>query len=109
MWLKPHITIISLEWKLVRQLPTLPTPIMIQTPSSPPDTILSSTLSTIKISYKGYGEYNLLDAFSMDAFPLDSHTYGCPNFQQTRKTLPSPQKQFGPRTFVCNGILVGQE
>ena len=62
------------------------------------DTILTSTLSTIKINYKGCGEYNLSYAFVTGAFPLDSHTYGRPTFQQ-EKNLPPPQRQLGSTTF----------
>ena len=42
-----------------------------------PNTILASTLSTVKINYQGCLEYNLIDAFSIGALPLDPHTQGC--------------------------------
>ena len=74
-----------------------------------PDTILTSTLSTVKINYKGCGEYSLSATFAMGAFPLDPHTYGYPTSQQEKKSSPPPQKKFGPTTFVSNGILDGQE
>ena len=74
-----------------------------------PYTILTSTLSTVKINNQGYGEYSLSDAFSIGMLPLDPQTYGCPTFQQEKKTSPPPQKQFGPTTFVSHGILDGQE
>ena len=45
----------------------------------------------------------------MGALPLDPHTYGHPISQQEKNKSPSQQKQFGPTTFVSNGILDGQE
>ena len=74
-----------------------------------PNTIRTSTLSIVKINYKGYGEYSLSVAFVVGAFPLDPHTYGCPTSQKEKKNSPPPQKNFGPATFVSNGILDGQE
>ena len=74
-----------------------------------PDTILASTLSTIKIKNQGYGEYSLLDAFVVGALPLDPHTYGHPTFQQEKMTSSPPQKKFGSTTFISHGILDGQE
>ncbi len=47
--------------------------------------ILASTLSTVKINYKGCGEYNLLDAFFMSVLPLDPHTCECPTYQKAKK------------------------
>ena len=41
--------------------------------------------------------------------PLDPHTYGCPTFQQEKKTSPPPQKKFGSTTFISHGIRDGQE
>ena len=57
-----------------------------------PDTILASTLSTIKINNQGCGEYSLSDAFAIGMLPLDPHTYGHPTFQQEKKTTSPPQK-----------------
>ena len=53
------------------------------------DTILASTLSPIQINYQGRGEYSLLDAFSIGALPLDTHSRGCPTYQAPKpKTTP---------------------
>jgi hypothetical protein len=76
---------------------------------SDPETILSSTLSTVKINNNGCGEYTLSDAFAVGALPIDPHTQGRqPNSIKTEsgttKTL-----QFGPTTFVSQGTSVGQE
>ena len=40
------------------------------------DTILASTLSTVKINYQGCGKYNILVAFVVGALQLDPHTRG---------------------------------
>ena len=40
------------------------------------ETILASTLSTVKINNKGCGEYSLSDAFAIGALPLDPHAHG---------------------------------
>lgn len=74
-----------------------------------PNTILASTLSTIKINNQDYGEYSLLDAFLVCALPLDPHTYGHPTSQQEKKTSSPPQNKFGSTIFVPHGILDGQE
>lgn len=49
-----------------------------------PDTILASSLSIVKINYQSYGEYNLLDAFFVDAFPLNPYTRGRPIYQNPK-------------------------
>ncbi|WP_044908681.1 retropepsin-like aspartic protease, partial [[Clostridium] innocuum] len=41
-----------------------------------PETILSSTLSSVKINNQGCGEYSLSDAFAVGALPRDPHTQG---------------------------------
>ena len=74
-----------------------------------PNTILASTLSTIKINNQGCGEYSLSDAFAIGVLPLGPHTYGCPTFQKEKKTSPPPQKKFGLTTFISHKILDGQE
>ena len=55
------------------------------------DTILASTLSTVKINYQGCGEYSLTDAFVVDALPLDAHTQGHPT-------------RLGPRTYTTSQL-----
>ena len=49
-------------------------------------------LLTIKMNYKGYGEYSLLDPFVVGTFPLDPHSHGHPTFQQAKKATPPLQK-----------------
>ena len=46
------------------------------------DTILASTLSTVKINYQDCGDYSLTDAFVVGALPLDPHTPGRPTYQE---------------------------
>lgn len=55
-----------------------------------PETILASTLSTIKINNKGYGEHSLSDAFFSEALPLDPHTHGRLTYHKA-KDIPPPQ------------------
>lgn len=52
------------------------------------ETILASTLSTVKINNKGYGEYSLLDVFAVGALPLDPHTHGWPTYHKAQETPP---------------------
>ena len=48
------------------------------------DTILASTLSTVKINYQGCGKYSLTDAFAIGTLSLDPHTQGCLTHQGPR-------------------------
>ncbi len=66
------------------------------------ETILASTLSTIRINNKGCGEYSLSDAFVVGAIPLDPHTHGRPKYHKAKEISPPWYKQFGPTIFVSS-------
>lgn len=74
---------------------------------SDPNTILASTLSTVKIDHQGCGEYSLTNAFIVGALLTDPHTHGRPSSYIEKK--PPKLMQLGPATFLSHDILNSQE